>query len=77
MRAKGNFIDVENDPFAKQSSLVCLTQTCLESNELFQWPGRRCMPHASSGYGKGGPRQQQTPSRNKGVHWSERLPKGR
>ena len=53
MRAKGNFIDVENDIFATQSSLVCLTQTCLLSNEVFQWPGRRCMPHASFGDGKG------------------------
>ena len=53
MRAKSNFEDVQNDPFAKQSSLVCLTQTCLTSNEVFQWPGRRSLPHASLGDGKG------------------------
>ena len=53
MRAKSNFLDIIHDPFAMQSSLVCLVQTGLETNEVFQWPGRRCMPHASSGYGKG------------------------
>ena len=54
MRASSNFKDVEKDPFAKHSSLVCLTQTCLEDNEGgFQWPGRRCMAPASSGEGKG------------------------
>ena len=54
MRAKGNFIDVEKDPFAINSSLVCLTQTCLEENEAgFQWPGRRCFFPASLGDGKG------------------------
>ena len=54
MRAKGNFIDVLNDPFAKKSCLVCLTQTCLEANEAgFQWPGRRCFFPASKGDGKG------------------------
>ena len=54
MRAKGNFIDVEKDPFAINSSLVCLTQTCLAENEAgFQWPGRRCFFPASMGDGKG------------------------
>ena len=54
MRKKGNFIDVEKDPFAINSSLVCLTQTCLEENEVgFQWPGRRCFFPASKGDGKG------------------------
>ena len=54
MRKKGNFIDVEKDPFAINSSLVCLTQTCLEENEAgFQWPGRRCFFPASLGDGKG------------------------
>ena len=64
MRAKSNYIEVENDLFAKQSSLVCLTQTGFSANEVLQWPGkrreseeydpkRRCLPHASIGEGKG------------------------
>ena len=53
MRAKGNFKDIEHDFYAKNSSLICLTQTCLTSNEVFQWPGRRSLPHASLGDGKG------------------------
>ena len=53
MRAKGNFKDIEHDFYAKNSSLICLTQTCLTSNEVFQWPGRICLPHASLGDGKG------------------------
>ena len=53
MRAKNNFKDVTFDPFAKQSSLVCLVQTCLEENERFQWEGRYCMRPASYGNGKG------------------------
>ena len=64
MRARSNFIDVQHDLFAKQSSLVCLTQTGFSANEVLQWPGkrgqpeeydpkRRCFPHASFGEGKG------------------------
>lgn len=54
MRSKNNFIEVENDPFAKQSSLVCLVQTCLNSTDRdFVWPNRTSMPHASAGMGKG------------------------
>ena len=54
MRAKGNFIEVENDPYAKQSSLVCLVQTCLNPKDRdFVWPDRNSMPHASAGNGKG------------------------
>ena len=49
MRAKGNFKDVEHDFFAKHSSLVCLTQTCLTADDFFQWPGRRSLVHANSG----------------------------
>ena len=58
MRSKNNFIEVKNDPMAKQSSLVCLVQTCLNSNERdFVWADeegmRVSMPHASVGTGKG------------------------
>ena len=53
MRARRHIIDVQNDPFAKQSSLVCLVQTGFDADEVIQWPGRRCMPHASRGFGKG------------------------
>ena len=54
MRSKGNFIEVENDPMAKQSSLVCLVQTCHDpADRDFVWPGRTSMPHASAGMGKG------------------------
>ena len=53
MRAKNNFEDVTFDPFANQSTLVCLVQTCLEGSERFQWKGRHCMEPASYGNGKG------------------------
>ena len=53
MRAKRRFIDIQHDLFANQSSLVCLVQTCFKPDEVIQWPGRKCMPHASIGDGKG------------------------
>ena len=54
MRAKGNFVDVQHDHMAKQSSLICLAQTCLEANEEFEeWDGRISLSYASSGNGKG------------------------
>ena len=53
MRGKTNQKDVIEDPFAKQSSLVCLVQTGLNPGDIFQWPERRCLPDASSGNGKG------------------------
>ena len=67
MRAKSHLIDVANDPFAKQSGLVCLVQTGFSDNDVIQWPfvkrqsdeelkhdvKKRCMPHASKGFGKG------------------------
>ena len=65
MRAKSHLIDVAYDPFAKQSGLVCLVQTGFNDNEVIQWPfvkcqtddelsvKKRCMPHASRGFGKG------------------------
>ena len=53
MRAKGNFVDIQHDHMAKQSSLICLAQTCLEANEEFEWDGRTSLSHASSGNGKG------------------------
>ena len=61
MRSKNNFIEVENDPMAKQSSLVCLVQTCLNSSDRdFVWNknnknknNKISMPHASAGNGKG------------------------
>ena len=53
MRSKSNFLDIQYDPKAKQSSLICLAQTCLEPNEEFNWSGRTSLAHASSGNGKG------------------------
>ena len=54
MRSKGNFVDVQHDQMARQSSLICLAQTCLEANEEFEeWDGRITLSHASSGNGKG------------------------
>ena len=61
MRSKNNFIEVENDPMAKQSGLVCLVQTCLNSSDRdFVWNknnknknNKISMPHASAGNGKG------------------------
>ena len=53
MRAKNNIIDVQHDPFAKQSNVVCLTQTCLRNEESFLWKERRHSSYASSGDGKG------------------------
>ena len=53
MRARKHLIDVQFDPFAQQSNLVCLVQTGFGVDEVIQWPGRRCMPHASRGFGKG------------------------
>ena len=54
MRSKNNFIEVENDPYAKQSSVACLVQTCLNSTDRdFVWPKRTGVGHASVGMGKG------------------------
>ena len=53
MLAKSHLIDVIFDPFADQSSLVCLVQTCFEAEDVLQWAGRKCLPHASRGNGKG------------------------
>ena len=56
MRFKNNFIDIQYDPMAKQSSLICLAQTCLQPDEEFEWPAessRTSLSHASNGNGKG------------------------
>ena len=53
MLAKSHMIDVKNDPFALQSSMVCLVQTCFEPSWIEQWPKWKCLPHASRGNGKG------------------------
>ena len=53
MLAKSHLRDVQHDPFAKQSNLVCLVQTCFEAADVQQWPDWYCMPHASVGNGKG------------------------
>ena len=53
MLAKSHMMDVQHDPFALQSSLVCLVQTCFEAQDIIQWPGWKCMPHASVGNGNG------------------------
>ena len=58
MLAKGHLMDVKHDPFALQSSLICLVQTCFEAEDVIQqWSGNgnvwKCMPHASVGNGKG------------------------
>ena len=53
MLAKRHMMDVEYDPFALQSSLVFLVQTCFQAHDVIQWPGWKCMPHASIGNGKG------------------------
>ena len=52
-RGKSNLINVQHDPYARQSDLVCLVETNLESGAVVQWPGRKCFPHASSGRGTG------------------------
>ena len=53
MRYKNRFIDIQHDPMANQSSVVCLAQTCLDPNEEFDWESRTSKLHASSGNGKG------------------------
>ena len=53
MRYKNRFIDIQHDPMANQSSVVCLAQTCLDPNEEFDWDSRTSKLHASSGNGKG------------------------
>ena len=53
MVSESHMLDVQYDPFAKQSSLVCLVQTGFKAEDVKQWPGWKCLPHASRGYGKG------------------------
>ena len=54
MRGKSNLINVQFDPFADQSNLVCLVETNLERNEKIDpWKERRSFSHASSGRGSG------------------------
>ena len=59
MRGKSNLINVQHDPFAIQSNLICLVETNMNSSEMLQWPakngfpGKKCFPLASSGRGTG------------------------
>ena len=37
MRGKENIINIRSDPYAKQSNLVCLVETNLDEDQIFQW----------------------------------------
>ena len=53
MRGKSNLINIRHDPYADQSNLVCLVETNLHQNEVFNWAGRKSFSHASCGRGSG------------------------
>ena len=53
MCGKENLINIRHDPYAKQSNLVCLVETNLHQNEVFNWAGRKSFSHASCGRGSG------------------------
>ena len=53
MHGKSNSINVQYDPYANQSDLVCLVETNMDAREEFQWPGRKCFSHEFVGIGSG------------------------
>ena len=53
MHGKSNFINVQHDPYAKQSNLVCLVETNMDDRAAFQWPERIHFSHEFVGIGSG------------------------
>ena len=63
MCGKENIINIRCDPYAKQSNLVCLVETNLDEDQVFQWKRnntssgkssrRSTISHASCGRGSG------------------------
>ena len=54
MRGKSNMKNVQFDPFAMHSNLVCLVETNMNPQELeLEWEEKKCFPLASSGRGTG------------------------
>ena len=48
MCGKSNFINIQYDPYAQQSNLVCLVETNLDYTEVFsKWRGRKSLSYAS------------------------------
>ena len=53
MRGKGHFIDVQYDPYANQSTLVCLVETNILTHTDLQWNEKICLSHISTRQGNG------------------------
>ena len=53
MRGKGHFIDVKYDPYANQSTLVCLVETNILNHTDVEWKEKICLSHESTGQGNG------------------------
>ena len=53
MRGKGHFIDVKYDPYANQSTLVCLVETNILTHTDLEWNKKICLSHESTRQGNG------------------------
>ena len=53
MRGKANLINVQHDPYATQSNLVCLVETNILAETDVEWQGKICLSHDSTGQGNG------------------------
>ena len=53
MHGKSHLKDVQHDPYAEQSTLVCLVETNMDASLDFDWPERRNLSHVSAGRGSG------------------------
>ena len=53
MRGKANLTNVQHDPYAIQSNLVCLVETNILDQTDVEWQGKMCLSHESTGQGNG------------------------